>query len=372
MNIAILTLSASDNCGSLLQAYALQQILIRLGYKTDILNFCTKRSKKMYRIFHPSYIKSPRKLLGSFLNYQNLKKQQNDYYEFRQNHLNMTLQKYCNSSDLAIIDGQYDYIICGSDQVWNTNMWDFDEAYLLTWCKNSKKIAYAVSLGDQKNRDIQKQKRTLISATDFFMISVREKSAVKRLYEITNRNIKLCLDPTLLLSMKDWQMLADINLIPTTRYIFYYSYNYEDEIKNQLVSDFSKITNLPVYVINISRWCDGKEKKYGFHICKKSGPIAFLSLMQHCTYSLVESFHGTLFSYIFEKQFWFLKNTNDNILDDRINDIMEVLDKKDRILHPNDLVDKIKEEVNYTTTSYEFIELKKASIDFLSRLKEHD
>ena len=51
---------------------------------------------------------------------------------------------------------------------------------------------------------------------------------------------------------------------------------------------------------------------------------------------------------------------------------MEVLDKKDRILHPNDLVDKIKEEVNYTTTSYEFIELKKASIDFLSRLKEQD
>ena len=99
MNIAILTLSASDNCGSLLQAYALQQILIRLGYKTDILNFCTKRSKKMYRIFHPSYIKKPRKLLGLFLNYHDLKKQQNDYHDFRKNHLNMTLQKYCNSSD---------------------------------------------------------------------------------------------------------------------------------------------------------------------------------------------------------------------------------------------------------------------------------
>lgn len=115
-----------------------------------------------------------------------------------------------------------------------------------------------------------------------------------------------------------------------------------------------------------------KRKNMDFIYAKSPDQLLFLSLMQHCTYSLVESFHGTLFSYIFEKQFWFLKNTNDNILDDRINDIMEVLDKKDRILHPNNLVDKIKEEVNYTTTSYEFIELKKASIDFLSRLKEQD
>lgn len=369
MEIAILTLSASDNCGSLLQAYALQQILIYSGHKVDILDFITKRSKKMYRIIHPGYIKQPRKLLGTFLKYRDLKEQRNDYQTFRKTYLKMSLQTFSNSSELAAIDGKYDYIICGSDQVWNTDMWDFDEAYLLKWCKLSKKAGYAVSLGDKKNNDLHKLHEKLVNIDDFFMLSVREKSAAKKLNDIFKRDTKVCLDPTLLLSYEEWKKITDQNIVPETPFIFYYSYNYEDEIKNKMVAEFSKITQLPVYVINPSRWCDGKEEKYKFHICKKSGPVAFLSLMQYCTWSLVESFHGTLFSYIFKKQFWFLKNTDDNILDDRINDIMEILDMKSQVLHPSDIIDKINnEKISYRNIPYELQKLKKESIQFISDL----
>ncbi|MCH5342439.1 MAG: polysaccharide pyruvyl transferase family protein [Acetatifactor sp.] len=368
MNIAILTLSASDNCGSLLQAYALQQVLISAGHEVEILDFITKKSKKMYRIFHPSYFKDPKKLIGSFVRYDKLKSQKKDYQDFRNNYLIMSMHKYSSSSDLVLADGKYDLIVCGSDQVWNTDMWDFDDAYLLKWCKISKKAGYAVSLGDKKNERLEGLKEKLAEIDDFFAVSVREKSALIRLNRIYTKNVELCLDPTLLLEYEEWETLTDINVVPQIPFIFYYSFNYGDEIKNQMVALFAAKAGLPVYVINVSRWCDGKEKEYGFKICKRSGPIAFLSLMRYCKFSLVESFHGTLFSYIFQKQFWFLKNSDDNILDDRINDIMEILQTNNRVLHPTDLLEKMEMEMSYEFESTELIKLKNESFNFIASL----
>lgn len=370
MNIAILTLSASDNCGSLLQAYALQQVLIKAGHEVEILDFITKKSKKMYRIFHPSYIKEPRKLIGLFTNYRRLKDQKNDYQKFRKSYLKMSAQKYESSLHLTEIDGKYDLIVCGSDQVWNTDMWDFDEAYLLKWCKKSKKAGYAVSLGDKKNGNVEKLKAHLPCIDDFTAVSMREKSAVERLDQVYGQNIKLCLDPTLLLDFQEWDSLIDNEMIPEKPFIFYYSYNYSDKVKNQMVAEFAAEAGLPVYVINISRWCDGKEKEYGFKICRKSGPVAFLSLMKYCQYSLVESFHGTLFSYIFRKPFWFLKNTDDNILDDRINDIIEILDVSNRVLHPSDIAEKVKISMNYGMEPEELIKLRMESFRFIEFLEK--
>ena len=370
MDIAILTLSASDNCGSLLQAYALQQILRDIGHKVVVLNYITKKSKKMYRTFHPSYIRSPQKLIGSLFRYKALKSQKKDYEYFRENYLNMSAQKYANITALATADGQYDFIICGSDQVWNVNMRDFDDAYLLRWCKISKKAGYAVSLGDRKNTDSNNLKRKIMKLDDFFAISVREKSALKDLRDTFKCDVKLCLDPTMLLEQERWEAMTDTNVVPKIPFIFYYSYNYEDGIKNRMVAQFAAELGLPVYVINVSRWCDGKEKKYGFNLLKTSGPIAFLSLMQYCKYSLVESFHGVLFSYILKKQFWFLKNTNDDILDDRINDIINILDIKYCFLHPNDCIQELEMNRYYEKPLADLVRLKEESINFLSALSD--
>ena len=66
MKIGIITLSASDNCGSLLQTYALMNILKEKGHTVEIIDFSTKISKKMYRIFHPGYLSEPKKFWGQF------------------------------------------------------------------------------------------------------------------------------------------------------------------------------------------------------------------------------------------------------------------------------------------------------------------
>ncbi len=368
MDIALLTLSASDNCGSLLQAYALQSVLSDQGHNVEILDFTTKKSKKMYRIFHPSYIRYPRKLTGIFLNYNKLKDQKNAYRDFRKKYLHMSVHQYRNSSDLAVIDGKYELVICGSDQVWNTDMEDFDDAYLLKWCNISKKAGYAVSLGDKKNNDLNELNKKHIKKDEFIAFSVREKAAQCSLKRFLGWNVELCLDPTLLLDYENWALMTDEHIVPETPYLFYYSYNYEDEIKNRMVAEFAEKMGLPVWVINISRWCDGRERKYGFHICKESGPIAFLSLIRYCQYVLVESFHGTIFSYIFKKQFFFLKNTDDNNLDDRINDIMEVLEIQNRVMHPNDILIKAMDTIDYEKEPVKLKALQELSFDFIASL----
>lgn len=366
MKVGILTLSASDNCGSLLQAYALQKVIAKMGHDVEIIDFTTDVSEKMYRIFHPSYLlNAPKKFFGTFFRYGKVVKQKKDYQLFREKILKMSINQYHSEIDLKKADGLYDVVVCGSDQIWNVYMRDFDKAYLLSWCKKARRFSYAASLGDQKNGDLNDLLKRGLQIEKFNKISVRETSAKQKFKNDLKINVSLCLDPTLLIEKDEWLEIVDEKQIPEEDYIFYYSYNYEDDIKNKMVSDFAKAKGLSVYVINASRWLDGKEKKFGFIIAEQSGPMAFLNLMSGCKYSLVESFHGTVFSYIFQKNFLFLKNSNENILDDRINDLLELIGMKERVLLLDMRDYESFECINYGIQNDAFLKLKEASKEYI-------
>lgn len=353
--IGILTLSASDNCGSLLQAYALQTILQDRGDDVEIIDLVTPISKKMYRVIHPGYIRYPKMFFGQIIRYKDLIKQKRDYELFRQGQLRLTGQKYRSIDGLKAVDGKYDVIVCGSDQIWNIYMRDFDEAFLLSWCIKSRRISYAASLGDQKDGRLADMVERGFEYDRYAAVSVREGSAARKFKEELNKDVEICLDPTLLLHKDQWRKLIDKNGIPKERFIFYYSYDYADDAKNQMVQRASSETGLPVYVINASRWIDGRERKYGFHIFEQAGPLAFLALMDGCTYALVESFHGVAFAYIFQKEFWFLGRKVR--LDDRIKDLLEIIDKRDRVLYPGKVDLSSYGSISYQTVPTRFKEL---------------
>lgn len=364
MKIGILTLSASDNCGSLLQSYALQHVLRERGHDVEIINFITPVSKKMYRVFHPGYIKSPSKFIGQLIQYRNLLNQKLDYEKFRQDHLLLSPTIYKSEDELKELDGVYDTVVCGSDQIWNVYMRDFDKAFLLSWCNKTKRIAYAASLGELKNRSLKDLIKCGFEFEKFLSVSIRERSGKEKFQKEFGKEVKVCLDPTLLLKGEEWKKLIGRFEAPEEEFIFYYSYSYQNNQKNIMVRKFAKLTGLPVYVINSSRWIDGKEKKFGFHRFKKSGPEAFLDLMAHCKYALVESFHGVIFSYVFQKEFWFLEDEEDP--DDRIYDLLETIDAQDRVMHPCDK--KIKHFINidYSVTPQKLKERLDASKQYIA------
>lgn len=360
MKIGILTLSASDNCGSLLQAYALKKALEKYGH-VEIINFSSKESHAVYDV--PHYCALKRFFRKKEI--QILSKASNDYKRFRHIYMHINGKEFFYD-DLKELSQKYDAIVVGSDQVWNVQMGDFSEAFFLGWT-NSKKVAYAPSLGGKLlkfSSDYDCIKKWL---NDFSFISVREESGKRCLENAVGRMVPKLLDPTLIVDAKIWECMVDEPLIKGD-YIFYYSWAYCEKSTSQIVSDAAKKFNMPVYVIDPRKWRSKRPQKWGFRLYEKTGPLVFLNLMKYAKTCYVESFHGMVFAYIFKKNFWLL-DTHKNMseLDSRLMEFVNLLDVQNRILTKYN-VDEVNQEKDLEYKYNELLStLKFQSWDYLDQ-----
>lgn len=363
--VGILTLSAADNCGSLLQAYALKTYIARhIGLNSEVINYVYDQSNALYDIFPKKIWLHPRGMLPRIVHYKALAQQKRDYQYFRDVYLEMEKKVYHTEAELKEMDGRYSSIICGSDQVWNVNMSDFDNAFFLEWVNKSNKIAYAPSLGGGtlvKKYSPEKLKEIF---TSFSAISVREEAGQYQVKEILNTDIDMVLDPTLLLSSEEWNSIVGNPMI-NGKYIFFYSWAYSDEDINKIVADYAQKKGMDVYVINASKWLERNPKKYGFKLFPMSGPEVFLNLMKYAEKVFVQSFHGVIFANIFRKDFYFMDEHKDNTLDPRLDSILTILDKKDRVARNAQDIEKEQTTV-YSKENKLFEKLKDISEIFLA------
>lgn len=331
--IGILTLVSADNCGSQLQAFALRYILKeQMHFDAELINFHPAFARRMYKLLHLSYFKH---LLNFLCMLPALVRQQKSYDLFRKQYLKLeSKDKLFDAVALYNSADKYRQIIVGSDQVWNVNMADFDEAYFLCGY-NGCKVTYAASLGGGEKIIVpEKLKQFKLQINQFQNISVREPQGKGVLQKLIDNNVRVDVDPTLLVPEEKWIDLAGESIV-NGEYIFYYSYNYGDEDLNILVQKAAKKLNLQVYVINASRWVAKNPRKYDFHLAPQEGPLAFLSLMKHAKFVFVQSLHGSIFAYIFKSNFWFLNNRENDVLDQRSENILNLLGKRDRTIRPN-------------------------------------
>lgn len=229
---------------------------------------------------------------------------------------------------------KYNQIVVGSDQVWNVRMFDFDDAYFLQGYKG-KKISYAASLGGNENEGIPEKLTFFRDAIqEFKYVSTREPKGMSMLKSFVEKPVSLCIDPTLLIDRKVWDNLAGERLLKEN-YIFFYSYNYGDDQLNLLVQKCSERLNLPVYVINASRWISKSPVDFRFKLYEQGGPQAFLNLMRYASYTFAQSLHGSIFATVFRTKFWFLSNRESDELDPRSENILSLLGVRDRVLRPN-------------------------------------
>lgn len=347
--IGILTLSASDNCGSLLQTYALQRVILNLGYKNvEIINFQSELSKRAYDIFPRDIILQPRKFLFTLINYRKVKRQKRAYDEFRQERLLLSEKRYSTVSEIKELADRYDVIVCGSDQIWNVKMFDFSEAFFLPEINNIRKIAYAASLGGQSLKNYKNPENIKKWLNNFNEISVRETDGRDEIASLYRTKVEVLADPTLLLSKEIWLEIAGAKRIVEEDYIFYYSWSYNDKKLIHIVQKISLALKKPVYVINASKWLIHSYKKYGFHLCQREGPYAFTNLICYADLVLVESLHGSIFSTIYEKNFWYLNGCNNGI-DQRNKYFLDLLGMSNRIIDANQQIDYqlIQDEIIY-------------------------
>lgn len=333
LRIGIITLSASDNCGSLLQTYALQTVLQNMGkFDVEVINFSTPESHDIYDIFNKRCLWDLKRLKYRVKYYKSFRKQKKDYMYFRKNFLKFSQRREIFPKKMNKICCNYDLVITGSDQIWNVKMNDFNNAFFAYWT-DCKKVAYAPSLGGHDIREADHYEQIVEWLKAFDAISVRERMGKRCLEELLGKKIEVVLDPTLIVDKKVWNDITGSPRI-NEKYIFYYSWSYKNDELNKIVQREAERTGHQVYVIDESKWTRKNYKKYGFKLSDRGGPLAFLNLMKYAEKCFVESFHGMIFAYIFEKDFWILDEELDGKYDERISDLAFTLQMENRFLTP--------------------------------------
>ncbi|MBP3685170.1 MAG: polysaccharide pyruvyl transferase family protein [Oscillospiraceae bacterium] len=365
MKIGILTLSASDNCGSLLQAYAMQTVLkARFRADVEVLDFRCEGAREMYDLFSRKPWKYPRKTLNNLLHFPTVSRQKKDYEYFRRNWLNATSRQFATAQELAEVAEEYDVILCGSDQVWNVNIPDFDPAYFLGWTGNTSRVAYAPSLGGCDFTAFPDQAALKQWLLDFSALSTREQIGVESVKDVTGLEIPIVPDPTLLIGPEQWQAVPGERLVQEP-YIFYYSWAYEDEELNRIVQQYARKRGLSVYVIDAFKWPKLKPKDFGFRMAPAGGPQTFLNLMKYADAAFVQSFHGVIFAYMMQRDFYLLDNRPVGQMDNRLASILKLLNTEDRVARC--LEDIREEKIDYSAVPESLAESREIGFDYLDQ-----
>ena len=351
MKIGIVTWFHYRNYGTVLQAYALQKFLKSNGYNCVLVNYIPINKKtilekiKSGNLKHriASKIESCRfKFLGS-----NIKKmilERNRAFEsFATKNIDFT-QKAQTSSELYKLNETIDCFICGSDQIWNPE--NFNGVYYLNFVNDkNKKISYAPSFGvshipTPKIEEI----RQLVNKFDW--LSVREDKGASILKELTQKDIEVVVDPTLLLSKTDWGQVS-VNPNISEDYILCYFLGDRQEYW-KAVQNLQRMTKYKVIIIP-ARF-NAYLKKY--EIRTSTSPEEFIGLIKNAKLVLTDSYHGVIFSLKFERDFYVFKRFKDKdrrSQNSRIYNILKMLDLEERLVDYNVLKDH---KDNYSIENY--------------------
>lgn len=315
-SISIITFHRSLNYGSALQAWALvQAIKEECNIDVEIIDYIPNNYSDLYSIFNfPKSLSIAKQNIIHLYYYSYLKKRKRDFYLFRKRHLPLSDKQYSSDFDFNCYVKTKTMVICGSDQIWNPDAKDFDLNYLLPFCGTAKKISYAASLGNASitsNKTIELFRQYL---QKFDHISVREETGADKLRMILggSNSIDVVLDPTLLLDSHDYGKIMSRRIV-NTPYIFFYSvWSNEESIKATI--KFGKECGLPIYTLisgNIRRGFVKHSRQLNLPR-GDIGPSGFLSLIYHSKYVITDSFHGTVFSLMFEKEFLSINTVQKN------------------------------------------------------------
>ena len=315
---ATITFHAAHNYGSNLQAFALQQILLSFGCKNEIINLRTLRQKDAYNVFTKRRgLKYILKNLSHLFYYKSLKKAHQRFEDFINNKLRLT-QEFKSCDELSQADFDFDYYIAGSDQIWNPIPSDFDWAYYLTFVRKGKKISYAPSFGQLASvGDETTTKRIASELVNFDAISVREQGAAENVRNLIGLNPKIVLDPTLLLSSKDYEYLCE-QIPRNAESPFIAAYILD---RNKIIDDtLEEISNSIGMAVRIFE-ADAKSEL---------SVEEWIAVYRDASYVITDSFHGTVFSIIFNKPFVCLGNANRG--NTRFDSLLGILDLQNRYL----------------------------------------
>lgn len=344
IKIGIVTFHRAQNYGANLQAFALNSYINQLGYDCEIIDLYPNNAGRPSNNIIRRLLSSVKSIILLCID-----KRIRRFAKFQKENYKMSSEKYYGDIDMGEASQRYDVLISGSDQILNTTLTGDTKSYYLTFDDTAKKISYGSSFG-----------RTSISGTEcalidselvkFSSLSVREKCNQAIIEQRIGVGSTLVLDPVFLISKESWEKKATKCKLHS-KYILVYAME-TTELLNNTVKDICDRLMLPVYIIY------GCSKRFvnSWTVVKNCGPSEFLSYIIGASVVITNSFHGTAFSIIFEKQFVCVSHSTRN---SRLENIMELIGKQDKLIKKEDDIPEIIDGKEAAIAIYPYIESSK-------------
>ena len=341
--VGIITIIDNENCGNRLQNFAMQKTVEDLGYSaTTIRNEKLLNSKQNYA---KTFLRAVKKSLKGFLT----KKKRANFYSFNKN-IRFTKKLYTVKT--KSLNKKFDYFIAGSDQIWKPTRKRLSYMDLLGFADGKKRISYAASFGISNIDEAAKEKMRN-ELPKFKAISVREDAGAKIIEDATGiKTAQVVLDPTMLVSKKDWSKLEKRpETLKSKKYAL--TYFLGDNTSKEL-SDYCAAKNLDIVDF--------------YKASEKYGPSEFLYLIRHADLVITDSFHGTVFSIIFNRPFLICKRREKATNNDMYSRIETLLSKFGLEEQTYDgKIDESKLSIDYTKVNEILKKEQKKSLDFLKK-----
>ena len=324
--IGILTFHYAVNPGSALQAFGLLKTINSLDSEiecyiinyqgTDYPNYYVSHVKPYLSIFKPkqSINGCVKYLYRMFCYYR--------YQSFWHDMGGVEPKRRIKEEDLAKLS--YDIIVAGSDQIWNIKLVT-SALYFLPFCKGTKKVSYAASIGTD---DFSEEDKTIVAdyLKDFSFLSVREPQTQAAIERLIGRKPELVIDPSLFLDLNDYKKIARFPRMKK-KYIFLYLRHKDSEVV-PFARKMADSLGLPIVECHTRMKKIYSEDKIVLH----TGPKEWLGWLLNAEYVFTDSFHGCAFCINCNKQFFVKISSANAEMSSRIFHILDKYGMQDRLI----------------------------------------
>lgn len=381
MKIGIITWFTYENFGTKLQAIALQKYLKDNKHTPILINFDPPKNKKIE--VESNIIKKYKSIKNKKLI---IKKVINKIYNFseklgRRKYKNELLERSrkfkniirdnCMLSEKIITKEEYinicnamDCLVFGSDQIWNPN-WFHPFYYACYEEIIVKKVAYAPSIGVAEIKDFQKESYQK-SLESFSRIGIRETTGKYIIQELYKDIVEQVVDPTLLHTQNEWMKilkLKNTNADLQEKYICVYFLG-ENSKHWKMVYSLAKKEKLKIKIIP----CVGTSFLRRGEVVANASVQDFVELIGNAQYVITDSFHATVFSVIFNRNFYTVERFQSKDClsqNSRIYDFLEGIELTERIIPFNSSCINNFKKIDYDMVNKKLEVLIKKSKEFL-------
>lgn len=365
--------------GGILQAFATQKALNKLGVDSEAIDFdnlkvdINTRKWKYFlsNILDVSIVKEKSRVVS-----KKIRMRFDSSFREKMAQRDSAFDKFCHDSfkvsrkfesweDLKEACLNYDAVIVGSDQLWLPSNVAGDY-YTLTFAPDEvKKISYATSFGIGAVPTKMKEKYSnFLNRINY--LSARETSGQKIIKSCTGKEVQLVCDPTILLEVEDWSEIASSRLV-NGDYIFCYFMG-DNPVQREFVKKLAKKENCRIVaLLHLDQYIPADEH-YVDEAPYNISPLDFVSLVKNAKYICTDSFHGTVFSIIFSKNFFTFKRFNKKTslsTNTRLTSLLNYFDLNDRLFTGLESVEEKIEVKNYYIVQEKLRLFREESIRYL-------